>query len=221
MQTRRQFSLSLGMATVGWPALVSAAKPIGFVTGSVVVTRRGRPKSDHSGVIVYLEGPKPRLPVGRSHEIRQIDRQFTPQVSVVTVGTTLTFPNDDKTFHNVFSNSSVAKFDLGQYDQGETKSVKLRKPGTIEVYCNIHEEMRATVLVVNTTLFALTDRAGNFVIKDAPIGTHRYVVWQRDAKPLYGRVKVTAGSPTHLSIKVKEGRRRRHRGKNGHVYPSY
>lgn len=221
MQTRRQFSVSLGLAALALPVAASAAKPTGFITGAVTVTRRKRAKRDHGGVVIYLEGPKPQLPAGRSHEIRQIDRQFVPSVSVVTVGTTLTFPNDDKVFHNVFSNSDPAKFDLGSYDQGETRSFRLKKPGQVEVYCNLHEEMRATVLVLGTTLFDQTGRDGSFVIRDVPVGTHRYVIWQRDAKPLYGRVRVTEGAPTHLDIKVEEGRPTRHRRKSGHAYPNY
>jgi plastocyanin len=221
MHGRRDFAKTFGLSLLVLPAFASARTGTGSITGAVTLTRRGRAKQDHSGVVIYVEGPKVTLPAGKSYEIRQIDRHFRPALSVVTVGTTLTFPNDDNVFHNVFSNSSAAKFDLGSYDNGETRSVRLKKPGQVEVYCNIHEQMRATVLVLDTTYYARTDRSGTFVIKDVPAGSHRYMVWQRDGKPTQGRVTVVEGAPARINLEVEEGRPTRHRKKTGHAYPNY
>ena len=217
MLTRRQFAGMVGATFLAWPSS-ARAEATGLVSGVITVTRGGRRVRDQSGVVVYLEGLRGSLPTGESHEIRQVDQRFVPAVSVVTVGTTVTFPNDDKIFHNVFSNSAVAKFDLGSYERGDTRSVRLKKPGQVEVYCNIHEAMRATVLVVDTVYFAKTKRNGEFVIPDVPVGEHRYVVWQRDAKPLRGKVTVVAGVPAHVELTIEEGRPKRHRKKDGHAH---
>jgi plastocyanin len=219
MLSRRKFAGMAGVGLLMWPR-VGRTSATGLVAGTVTVTRgpKDRPVRDHSGVVVYLEGLEGSLPTGESHEIRQIDKRFVPAVSVVTVGTTLTFPNDDTIYHNVFSNSPSAKFDLGRYKRGATRSVRLKKPGQVEVYCNIHESMRATVLVLETVYYDQTDRRGAFSIPDVPEGTHRFVVWQRDAKPLHGRVTVMAGAPAHLELEIREGRPKRHRKKTGHAH---
>lgn len=223
MLGRREFAGMAGVGLLMWPAR-GRAEATGLITGGVTVTHglKKRQKRDHSGVVVYLKSVRGVLPTGESREIRQIDHRFVPAVSVVTKGTTLTFPNDDKIYHNVFSNSSPAKFDLGLYAKGATRSIRLQKPGQVEVYCNIHESMRATVLVVDTVYYDQTDRSGAFAIADVPVGTHEYVVWQRDAKLLlHGRVKVIAGAPVHLDLTIHEGTAARRRKKSGHAYSPY
>jgi plastocyanin len=88
---------------------------------------------------------------GRGHtlEIKQKDKQFSPQVAVVQKGTTVSFPNLDAVFHSVFSTSGRNSFDLGSYRSGDpARSVTLTTPGVVEVFCNIHSKMNATILVV-------------------------------------------------------------------------
>jgi plastocyanin len=221
MRSRRQFAATIGLGILGWPlGAHTAAK--GLITGTTVTRGpKERALRDHSGTVVYLEGVRGSLPSGQSHEIRQIDQRFVPAISVVTVGTTLTFPNDDRIYHNVFSNSPAAEFDLGSYDRGETRSVRLKRPGQVEVYCNIHQAMRATVLVLETPYFARTDMNGGFAIANVPPGTHRYVVWRRDAKPVSGKIRVVADAPAYVELTIPDGQPQRHRKKTGHVHDDY
>src|SRR5690349_17351952 len=115
--------------------LLSAA---GDITGSVTVTKDNMPKSDHSSVVVYLE----RVRVAKTEKpklvsMRQKDKAFVPNLLVVSKGTTVDFPNLDSTFHNVFSISLPAKFDLGLYEAGEeAKQITFDRTGTVNVYCN-------------------------------------------------------------------------------------
>lgn len=220
-------ALAGAVSLVGGSRESAAAASTGTVSGSVVVSRRRFrklvPKGDHAGVVVYLEGvpgPKPR---GRSKviEIRQVDKRFVPEVAVATVGTRISFPNDDKTFHNVYSRSEAATFDLGQYKSGTTKVVQMKRPGTVEVYCNIHHEMRASVLIVDTRHYALTKKTGAFELPNVPAGTHRYVAWLADGEEVTGMVTVTAGDTTELNLNVTEEYPRRQPDKDGraHDYP--
>ncbi len=203
-------------------ALASAAT--GTVSGKVIVSRRRfrklAPKKDHSGVVVYLEGVPGAKPRGRSKviEIRQVDKRFVPQVAVAPVGTRVSFPNDDKTFHNVYSRSEAATFDLGQYKSGTTKVVQMKRPGVVEVYCNLHHEMRASVLIVETRHYSMTTKSGMFELRNVPVGTHRYVAWLADGDEVTGVVSVTAGNAAELTIEVTEERPRRQPDKDGRVH---
>lgn len=224
---RRAFNRLLGAASFGaltWPGLASAALARGTVSGRVTVNRRkgrkGRlkPKRDHSGVVVYLEGvPESRTTRGNALiEIRQVDQRFTPSMAVALVGTKVSFPNDDKVHHNVYSNSEALEFDLGLYKSGLTKIVTVRQPGRIEVFCNIHHDMRATILVLDTRHHDMTDKSGQFSLRNVPPGTYGYVAWQRDGKAARGKVTVEAGKDTALDIElVEEASPERHVDKHG------
>jgi len=111
----------------------------GTVKGSVTVSKGGKAKADKTGVIIYLEGVPGTPPVPKDHAIiRQREKQFDPPLTVVVRGTTVDFPNEDKIFHNVFSVSRPARFDLGLYKSGTMKSVEMKRSGVVDVYCNIH-----------------------------------------------------------------------------------
>jgi len=230
---RRSFSwlvLASAAGALAAPAISAAASSSkGTVRGAVTVRkRRGKrkpkPKRTHSGVVVYLEGvpekrlPKPDIP----HEITQKNQRFSPAVSVVVVGTKISFPNDDRIYHNVYSLSDVLEFDLGQYKAGSTKIIKVSKPGHMEVYCNIHPGMRATVLVVDTTFYAETAPDGTFVIDNVPPGTYTYVAWQPDGAPVRGQVVVAAGGENVLDIELlEEPQAPRHLDKHGKTHGRY
>ena len=91
------------------PAPSGGAPSTGSVTGTITVLVGGKPTSDRSKVVVYLEGAGPAITPAAKHTIRQRELQFTPQLSIVAKGTTVDFPNDDKVFHNVFSTSRPAR----------------------------------------------------------------------------------------------------------------
>jgi plastocyanin len=225
---RRVFLHSLGLGAVagavGWSRSSSGASVApGSVTGSVTIERGRLLKSDRSGVVLYLEGVREKSrPPREPHEIRQLDRKFIPAVSAVVVGTTITFPNDDRIFHNVYSNSEGLNFDLGAYKSGTTKSVVVENPGHLEVFCNIHAEMRASVLVLETRYFTVTGRSGTFTIGGVPPGSYELVAWQDSGDEARIPVKVeSGGTSTHELRLVEDGRRKRHLRKDGTPYARY
>jgi plastocyanin len=198
--------------------------PKGVVSGTITLKKDGSPKKDRSGVVVYLEGVQNALPSAISAKslIHQRDIAFFPEVSVVLKGTTVDFPNDDKVFHNVFSLSTVAKFDLGLYKSGESKSVTFNKVGVADIYCNIHPQMVARVKVIDTTYHALTKADGAFKIDGVPAGTYPVVAWQPYGPEYRGSVTIKEGESKTLAIELSEGERSSsHTKKDGTPYGQY
>jgi hypothetical protein len=107
----------------------------------------------------------------------QRNETFVPHVLAVTAGTLVDFPNNDTTYHNVFSLSRTRRFDLGRYAQGRSKAVRFDQPGIVRVFCDIHSHMSAFVLVFGHPYFATTDADGRYRIDGIPPGTYTVSVW--------------------------------------------
>jgi plastocyanin len=133
-------------------------------------------KRKASNAVVYLEGAKKAAPLSKA-VVDQREKTFLPHVSVVSVGTTVEFPNNDTVFHNVYAYFDSKKFDLGMYPQGAVKRVKLDKKGVIALLCNVHSEMSAYIMVVDTPYYTVTDKAGRFHIDNVPPGAYKLHVW--------------------------------------------
>jgi plastocyanin len=139
---------------------------------------------ERSRVVIYLEGPGPKAVSstnGVPLQIQQLDRRFSPDLVVIPVGSTVSFPNMDPIFHNIFSLSKTKSFDLGGYDKGETRSVLFPKPGIVDIYCHLHPNMSATVVVTPNQWYARSDRAGQYRIPDVPPGKYTIVAWHKSA----------------------------------------
>jgi hypothetical protein len=130
--------------------------------------------------IVYIKGPVPGAKLVRPlEEIRQKNATFVPHVLPVMVGASVVFPNDDNIFHNVFSKSDAAPFDLDLYKKGDpAKQVPFNKPGEVDVFCSIHARMNCIILVLENPYFAATDARGRFTITNVPPGDYTLVAWQ-------------------------------------------
>jgi hypothetical protein len=102
---------------------------------------------------------------------------FSPRVLPIVRNSSVEFLNDDSIFHNVFSLSSAKPFDLGIYPQGYSRSVSFQNTGLIRIYCNIHPKMVASILVLNNSLYSLTDESGSYKIEDIPKGEYIIRVW--------------------------------------------
>jgi plastocyanin len=139
---------------------------------------------ERSRVVVYLEGPEPAAADSASRpvlQIQQIDRRFSPDLVVVPVGSTVSFPNMDPIFHNIYSLSKPKTFDLGSYDKGETRKVIFPKPGIVEVYCHLHPNMAATVVVTPNRWYARPEASGQYRIPDVLPGQYTIVAWHKSA----------------------------------------
>jgi hypothetical protein len=107
----------------------------------------------------------------------QRNETFVPHLLTVAAGTVVDFPNNDSTYHNVFSISKTKRFDLGRYARGHSKSVRFDTPGIVRVFCDIHSHMSAFVLVFNHPYFATTDADGRYRIGGVPPGSYNVVAW--------------------------------------------
>lgn len=132
-------------------------------------------------VPVDVAGDPPRArPRSR---LTQRNKNFEPHLLVVEVGTTIDFPNRDPFFHNVFSLFDGKRFDLGLYEAGATNSARFDRVGVSFLFCNIHPEMSAVIVAVNTPYFAVTDRSGRATLANVPDGRYEMHVWSERGVP--------------------------------------
>jgi plastocyanin len=138
---------------------------------------------ERTRVVIYVEGAGPAAGVSviPAPQVQQLDRRFLPDLVVVPVGSTVSFPNMDPIFHNIYSLSKPKSFDLGSYDRGETRKVVFPKPGIVDVYCHLHPNMAATIVVTPNRWYARPDRSGQFRIPNVPPGQYTVVAWHKSA----------------------------------------
>lgn len=129
--------------------------------------------------VVYLEGAFPPAGAPAVAQMVQKDLNFQPAVLPVRVGTRVEFPNLDDTYHNIFSYSAAKRFDLGRYrsDERPIPSVLFDVAGMVTVRCDIHEHMRAIILVLDTPHYVLSDPAGAYRMDGLPVGRFVLKVW--------------------------------------------
>lgn len=130
--------------------------------------------------VVYLE-TAPRAAFDERESGRAVmdqrNEQFVPHVLAVMVGTLVDFPNNDRTYHNVFSLSRAKRFDLGRYAVGRSKAVRMDRPGVVRVFCDIHSHMNAFVLVFSHPFFSVTDVNGRYTLPAVPAGSYTVIGW--------------------------------------------
>jgi plastocyanin len=132
--------------------------------------------------------------------IAQKDEQFSPHVVAITSGSTVAFPNADPFFHNVFSLSRGASFNLGRYPSGASRSKVFSRPGIVKVFCEIHSHMSAVIRVFDNDFFTIPADDGTFVIKDVPAGEHTVVAWHERIGERRDRVTIRAGASTQITF---------------------
>jgi plastocyanin len=159
--------------------------------------------TDRRRAVVYLD-PAPRAAFDTRDEPRarmdQRNEAFVPHVLAIVAGTIVDFPNNDRTYHNVFSLSKPRTFDLGRYAAGRSKSVRFDKPGIVRVFCEIHSHMSAFILVFSHRYFAVTDEAGRYRIDNVPPGEYTVFAWHESMNEDSRRVTVGAGGDVDLNF---------------------
>ncbi len=192
------------------------------IAGTVVLRDADdRPRSDRSWVLAFLESQDAQPPsrVRSNPRITQSGRRFHPRVLPVVAGTTVEFPNDDTIFHNVFSLSKVAPFDLGVYEPGQSASVRMERTGLVKVYCNIHPEMAASIVVLANSWYALTDASGQFVICGVPDGEYVLRAWNDMGAESRQAIRVGGDTLHAAHVELRETRRAvTHTNKYGKPY---
>jgi plastocyanin len=160
-------------------------------------------------VVVYLKDAAFRGTLSPARvQMRQEHETFVPHVIAITRGSTIDFPNDDPIFHNVFSLSSAAAFDLRRYPRGQSRSWQFTKPGVVKVYCHIHSHMSATIVVLDHPYFTVPDLDGTFTLPDLPPGDHTIVGWHERVGERRATVRVERGktAAVALSLPVEDPR---------------
>jgi len=155
---------------------------------------------ERTRVVIYLEGQLPSKPVTATME--QKNRRFLPDTLVVPAGSTVSFPNLDPIFHNVFSLSNLAAFDLGNYAKDHTRTVTFPKPGIIFVGCHLHTNMGAVIVVSPNQWCTKPDADGRFTLPDAPSGTYTIVAWHKAAGFFRQTVRIDNGRVAKLQFLI-------------------
>jgi len=202
------------------PSTQRAPKELGTIRGTVKLPA-GEPIA-----YVYVENVAAPPVRGKTVAIDQKDKSFAPGWAVIRRGTTVEFPNHDNVYHNVFSHAAGNSFDLGLYNSGSAaKSHTFQAAGAVDIYCNIHPSMTASVLVVPNDLYAKVHADGTFTIRHVPKGQRKVVAWSPGSTPATQWVELgpneTADIALTLVSKSRMHKNRNHKNKAGRAYGSY
>jgi plastocyanin len=167
-----------------------------------IVTKGGVLATRPPLAVVYLEGSFPKRYSAAETKMLQKDLTFVPALLPVQTGTKVAFPNLDDTYHNIFSFSPAKRFDLGRYrpDERPIPSVVFDVPGLVTVRCDIHEHMRALILVLDTPHFVLSDPDGRFRLSGLPPGRYTLKAWLSSRTTLDRSVELTSGSTIRVNL---------------------
>jgi plastocyanin len=208
------------------------------VSGKIVVTslmpsagKKHKDAPSTANVVVWLSPLRPvsvapAAPVRQPlYRLVQKDKMFTPHLLVVPTGSQVEFPNQDPFFHNVFSLFNGKRFDLGLYESGTSRSVRFDREGVSYIFCNIHPEMGAIVLALNTPYYGISDDNGFVALHNVPAGTYRLNVWSENgqlANPdASERIVQVSTEPVHLgdiSLQTSTDVLSHHKNKFGEDY---
>lgn len=191
-----------GSTDMTWRLLTCFSLTAGLLTaatlqGKVELTD-AKKKASPEGVVVWLEpvGARTAATPGK-FVLDQRNKRFLPHVMAIPVGSQVDFPNHDPIFHNAFSNFAGQPFDTGLYAPGTSQKITFRRPGVVRVFCNIHAQMSAVIVVVPSPYFSASSAAGTFRLDNVPPGEYVMKVFHERATEqtlaaLERKVSVTA-----------------------------
>ena len=161
--------------------------------GGVAATAAAPDDPDEWGrTVVYIDAALPLTKSPPTERIAQRNRRFERELLVVPAGASVSFPNTDPIFHNVFSLSKAKSFDLGYYPQGQTRTIRFDKPGPVQLFCHLHTNMNAAILVVPNSHFAQPNSSGEFRIANVPAGRYLLRLWHKSAGYMQQEIDVPA-----------------------------
>ena len=200
-------------------AQATGARVSGRIT---ILEKKNKPSRDLGAAVVFLEGTGgAERAAAVTLDIAINDKEFTPRVVVVPLGSTIRFPNHDPVDHNVFG-SEPTRFDLGQYGRGIAKSWTFMHPGLTRVFCNVHPFMVAFVLVLATPYYAQPAADGTFAIDAVPPGSYTLHVWHERSPEVTRPVVVAASGASGIEVQLdaRGFRLVAHKNKYGEDYPT-
>jgi plastocyanin len=227
-----QWLTSFSAAVVLLAGSGDAAAASALVTGRVELadSREAsvRKAKNYAGVVIWLEpsGRALNLPRPEVHTITQKGKRFTPHILAIPVGATVDFPNFDPIFHNAFSNFAGQPFDTGLYRPGTSQKVQFRREGIVRVFCNIHSNMSAVIVVLDTPYYTMSKADGSFRVEGVPKGDYTLHVWHERAteeslEALARKVTITDLDLEVPVIRISESGYLEipHKNKHGREYP--
>jgi plastocyanin len=196
--TAQQGASVRGRVEIGIP--VTARRPSAAYATRVVPQPVLAPVSELRHVVVFLKDAPALRTDPTTVEIRQRDENFVPRVVAVPVGSLVQFPNDDPIYHNVFSLSRARTFNLGRFPRGESKGVRVNRPGVVKVFCELHSHMTATIMVFNHPWFAMVGEDGRFELSNVPSGAREITAWHERLGDNSVPVRLEAGRATEADF---------------------
>lgn len=222
--------VAIFLPAVLFPPLACGAQAVDVRAKVVVIhpeARKSPAPANGPAVIVWLiplDPPTGFQPPAPGHfRMEQKDKTFQPHLLVIPLGSTVSFPNLDPFFHNVFSQFNGKRFDLGLYEAGGTRDVHFNHEGVSYLFCNIHPEMSAVIVTLSTPWYAVSS-GGAIVLRQVPPGQYEVHVWAEGANArqltaLTHRVKIGPDADSLGTISIQtEAEMPAHKNKFGEDY---
>ena len=202
-------------------AMAAAPAVAATLSGTLTMLERapGQPAADPAAAVVYFvldAGASPAPPAAR--EIVMRERRFAPRTVAVPVGSSVRFANADPIRHNVFSVSPANRFDLGLYGRGPGRAQRFERPGLVRIFCNVHRQMSAFVLVLDTPYYSAPDAQGHFQLDGLPDGQGTLHVWHPRAEAWSRALRLPLAEPVPVTLEVSLPAVPPHLDKTGQPY---
>lgn len=163
-----------------------------------------RSSNEFDKIAVWIDSPALATTPPVVATLEQRNKRFEPDLLIVPIGSTVNFPNLDPIFHNIFSLSRTQLFDLGYYSEGRSRTVKFPRAGIVQVYCHVHPEMHAVIIVTSTPWSGKPQHDGTFSWTGIQGGKYRLYVWQRSVGLIHRSVAVPESGDVHVNISLPD-----------------